>query len=346
MITINGSYGEGGGQILRTALALSLVTGKGFQMTNIRSGRKKPGLMRQHLTCVQAAVKIGCAKVKGDAIGSECLCFEPTDIRSGNYRFSVGTAGSTTLVLQSVLPALMIADRPSELILEGGTHNPYAPPFDFLEKAFLPILRKMGIGVHATLDQPGFYPAGGGKFRVEIKPTETMSQIDLLERGTICTRFAKAVVAEIPLAIAKEELDVVCRRLNWDPLCTEAEEVQDSRGPGNVLTVQVTSEHVTEVFTGFGQKGVPAKQVAKEAVGQARRYMAADVPVGRYLADQIMIPMAMAGGGRFRTLPLSRHATTNIDIIKQFLALDVTVTKHNKDNYEVHMKRIEDRTDQ
>ena len=287
---------------------------------------------------VHAAANIGKARVKGDFIGSESLFFEPTTIKGGSYKFSVGTAGSTTLVLQSILPALLIADKKSELVLEGGTHNPFAPPFDFLEKVFLPIIKKMGTEVEVALERPGFYPAGGGRFRVSIEPVKKLNCIDLIDRGLICARFAKAVVANLPLSICHKELDVVCRKLGWDKLCTKAEKVAKSRGPDNIITLEVTSENVTELFTGFGQKGVRAEDVPNEAISQARRYIAADVPVGRYLADQIMIPMAMAGGGKFRTLPLSRHSTTNIDVIKEFLDIDVAVTKINKDVYEVEIR--------
>src|SRR5512138_2046230 len=163
MITIDGSQGEGGGQILRSALALSLVTGKPFRIENIRARRQKPGLMRQHLTAVNAAVEIGAAHVSGNTVGSSELTFAPTALRSGEYHFVVGTAGSCTLVLQTVLPALIIAEGSSEIRLEGGTHNPAAPPFDFLAGAFLPLLNRMGPDVRAALERPGFYPAGGGR---------------------------------------------------------------------------------------------------------------------------------------------------------------------------------------
>ena len=161
MITIDGSYGEGGGQILRTSLALSLVTGKPFSIHNIRAGRKNPGLMRQHLTAVNAAAEIGKAAIKGNSIGSQAFTFNPETIKSGNFHFAIGSAGSCTLVFQTVLPALMISGGPSEIILEGGTHNPFAPPYDFLEKAFLPVINRMGPRVDAVLEKPGFYPAGG-----------------------------------------------------------------------------------------------------------------------------------------------------------------------------------------
>ena len=162
IIQIDGSQGEGGGQIVRSSLALAMVTGNGVAIEKLRAGREKPGLMRQHLTAVHAAAEICQAQVTGNAIGSSSLTFQPGRVIPGEYKFSVGTAGSATLVLQTVLPPPLIADGPSRVILEGGTHNPWAPPFDFLSRAYLPLVNRMGPSVTATMDRPGFYPAGGG----------------------------------------------------------------------------------------------------------------------------------------------------------------------------------------
>src|SRR5688572_16449750 len=183
LITIDGSMGEGGGQVLRTSLALSLVTGKPFRIEKIRAGREKPGLLRQHLTAVNAAAAVGGAHVEGAALGSRELDFRPGPAKPGEYRFAVGTAGSATLVLQAVLPALLTARGASTLVLEGGTHNPFAPPFDFLDKAFLPLLRRMGARVEVALERPGFYPAGGGRFQVRVEPVERLERLDLPSRG-------------------------------------------------------------------------------------------------------------------------------------------------------------------
>jgi RNA 3'-terminal phosphate cyclase (ATP) len=319
MITIDGSYGEGGGQILRTALALSLVTARPFRIENIRAGRKNPGLLRQHLTAVNAATEISRAEVTGAAIGSRELTFAPGSVVAGSYAFAVGTAGSTTLVLQTVLPALLIASGKSRLILEGGTHNPFAPPFDFLEKTFLPLVNRMGPQVTAELERPGFYPAGGGRMSVSIEPAAELTRLDLLTRGEVRERRAKAVVANLPISIAERELKVVARKMSWPRESMKAEAVELSPGPGNVVTIEIECEHVTEVFTGFGERSLRSEAVAEKAVQQARRYIGADVAVGEYLADQLLIPMAMAGGGSFTTLPLSRHATTNIEVIGMFV---------------------------
>ncbi|HEX8697393.1 MAG TPA: RNA 3'-terminal phosphate cyclase, partial [Myxococcaceae bacterium] len=191
MVRIDGSKGEGGGQVLRTSLALSLVTGTPFQMVNVRAGRAKPGLLRQHLTALKAAAEVGAAEVTGAELGSRELTFKPRALSPGNYFFAVGTAGSATLVLQTVLPALMVASGPSTLMLEGGTHNPAAPPFDFLKKAYLPLVRRMGPEVEAVLDRPGFFPAGGGKFRVDVKPAP-LKPLHLMERGRVLRREVKA----------------------------------------------------------------------------------------------------------------------------------------------------------
>jgi len=322
MICIDGSYGEGGGQILRTSLALSLLTGKAFEIRNIRSGRRKPGLMRQHLTAVEAAQKIGNAQVQGSDIGSGAVTFVPGLVQPGYYHFSVGTAGSCTLVLQTVLPALLTADGESELLLEGGTHNPFAPPFDFLNKTFLPLIRRMGPDVRAVLFRPGFYPAGGGKFSVSIRPVKKLTPLHLTERGDILRQSARAIVAKLPRHIAERELGVIQKKLSWPSECLHIEEAEDSHGPGNIVFAEVESAHLTEVFTGFGERGVTAEKVAEKVVKSVREYVIADVPVGPYLADQLLIPMAMSGEGSFRTIAPSLHTTTNMEIIRKFLDAD------------------------
>lgn len=335
MIHIDGSQGEGGGQILRTSLGLSLVTGTPFTIENIRAGRKKPGLMRQHLTAVNAAVEVGVAEVTGAALNSQTLTFRPTTIRGGTYRFAVGTAGSCTLVLQTVLPALLLADEPSDLVLEGGTHNPFAPPFDFLQQAFLPLLRRMGANVTATLEAPGFYPAGGGRFTVQIEPVKALKPLELLERGNIVARRAVARAAQIPRSVGEREVQVLSEKLGWEQGALAVEVVEHSRGPGNILVAQIESEQVTEVFTGFGEKGVKAKHVARDVVNEVRAYLAAGVPVGPHLADQLLIPLALAGGGRFRTLPLTRHTETNIEMVQKFLEVGINVNRIDDNNCEV-----------
>lgn len=321
MIEIDGSQGEGGGQILRTALSLSMITGEAFRIDNIRAKRSRPGLMRQHLTAVRAAAEISEASVGGAEIGASTLTFRPGGVRPGDYIFAIGTAGSTTLVLQTVLPALMQASAPSRLTLEGGTHNPHCPPFDFLETAFLPILRRQGVGVAATLERPGFYPAGGGRFIVEIEPAMSLARLDINTRGAAVSRHAVVTVANLPFEIASREAKAIGREMEWSESEVTMRTETRSQGPGNVLVLTVAFEEVTEVFTGFGERGVSAENVVARAAKNLRRYLASDAAVGPHLADQLLLPFALAGGGSFTTLRPSQHALTNAEVIKAFLPL-------------------------
>jgi len=326
MIHIDGSQGEGGGQILRTSLALSLVTGKPFRITKIRARRARPGLRRQHLTAVLAAAEVGRARCRGADLESRELEFVPDAVRPGRYDFDVGTAGSTTLVLQTILPALLSGDGPSQLVLDGGTHNIHAPPVDFLRLAFLPVVERMGPKVDVRLERAGFYPAGGGRIAVEVQPAPTLRRVEISERGKIVRRLALGVVSKLPLHIAEREVDTVRRHLGW-PRGTTAVRQVDSPGPGNVVTIEIHSEHATEVFTGFGQRGVPAEKVAAGAAREARRYLDVGVPVGAHLADQLLVPMAVAAGGSFRTTAPSDHATTNVETIRRFLDVKITAAE-------------------
>jgi RNA 3'-terminal phosphate cyclase (ATP) len=327
MLTIDGSTGEGGGQIFRTSLALSLVTGTPFRIHDIRQARAKPGLRPQHLAALAAAAAVGEADVDGAGVGAREIEFRPRRVRAGTYRFDVGTAGSTGLVLQTVLLPLVMARAPSSLTLEGGTHNTHAPPFDFLAEAFLPLVERMGAPVEAELERAGFYPAGGGRVHVEIGEARGLSPLSLLERGATRRRRARAMVSRLPRQIAERELAVIRSQLGWEADELETVVVSDATGPGNILLLSIESEHVTEVFTGFGELGVRAETVAERAADDTRRYKSARVPVGPYLADQLLLPLALAGGGTFRTMPLSLHATTNFEVIRRFLDVSIDVAR-------------------
>lgn len=324
MLPIDGSYHEGGGQILRTALTLSLATRTPFRIEKIRAGRKRPGLLRQHLTAVLAAARISNAAVRGAEINSTELTFVPQEVVPGDYRFSVGSAGSTMLVLQTVLPVLMLAKEPTTLTLEGGTHNPAAPPYDYVERVYLPLLQRMGARVRSELIRAGFLPAGGGVVKISIDTPFEMRALDLRQRGRIVRRSARGIVSNLPLSIAERELAMVEKNLGWERNDLIAESVA-SRGPGNILFLEVESEQLTEIFTGFGQRKVRAETVADRAISEAKRYLAADVAVGEHLADQLLLPMALMKGGVFTTLPLSTHSLTNIDTIGKFLPVKIQV---------------------
>jgi RNA 3'-terminal phosphate cyclase (ATP) len=331
MITIDGSIGEGGGQVLRTALALSIATGRPFRLDNIRSGRQKPGLLRQHLTAVQAATAVGDAQVEGDMLGSRALTFVPRAIRAGDYRFAVGTAGSATLVMQTVLPPLLLAPGESTLVLEGGTHNPFAPPFDFLQRAFVPLVNRLGPRIETTLNRPGFYPAGGGAFSATIRPVKRLGRLELTSRGEAVSRRVTAMLANLPRHIADREVRVALDRLNWNRECGSVNVATGVSGPGNLVLIELESEHVTEIATGFGEVGVAAEAVAGQAVKEMRRYLAAGVPVGIHLADQLLTMLALSEGGVFKTLSLSRHTLTNIEVIRHFMDVRIAVVEEGHD---------------
>ena len=354
MITLDGSQGEGGGQILRSALALSVVSGRPFRITRIRARRPKPGLMRQHLACVEAAARIGSATVEGAMLGSQELTFQPGAIAPGRHEFKIASAGSTMLLLQTILPPLLLADAPSEVVLEGGTHNPFAPPFPFIERAFLPLLRRIGFDVEAVLERAGFYPNGGGRCVVRITPPErrspnwpdggslvaradleigapglqpagsSIAPLRLLTpaatelTGTVC-------LAGLPRNIAERELAVVRQRLALPPERCVIEDHPDAFGPGNTLHVVAEADGFANVFTGFGAPRVRSEQVAEEAVRAAQSFLASGAAVDEHLADQLLLPLALARGGSFITTEPSGHTRTNIEVIGEFLPNRIAV---------------------
>jgi len=336
-LVIDGAKEEGGGQVLRSSLTLSIITGTPFRIENIRARRRRPGLLRQHLTAVQAATAVSGAQVKGASMGSDELVFQPQGVRAGEYAFSIGTAGSTSLVLQTVLPALAMADGPSVVELRGGTHNPSAPPFDFLEKTLFPLVKRMGPRVRATLHRAGFYPAGGGHATFRIEPSETLKPISLLERGPVTGRRIRALVASLPLDIGDREVAAAAESLGWDRSLGEVVRVENSFGPGNMVAVDLTSDHLTEVVTSFGEKGVSAEVVAKSAAREAQNYLDAGAPVGQHLADQLMLWVALAGKGVFRTLQPTGHSTSQLDVIAAFLGREVRCTSLGSDGWEVSL---------
>lgn len=342
MLTLDGSMGEGGGQVLRTALTLSLITGTAFRIRQIRGRRRRPGLLRQHLTAVRAAAEIGGATVEGDRLGSSELVFRPRTLRPGHHRFAVGSAGSATLVAQTVIPALMTQEVPSVLQLAGGTHNPFAPPFEFLDRVLLPLLVRTGVRIRARLHRPGFFPAGGGSFEVTIDAPGSLRPLELVERGRVLDVTCGAVVAGLPRGIAEREVETVARRLGLGPGAGRVEEWPQEYGPGNVVSIEIRSEALTEIVTGFGRRGVPAETVAGHAAEEAARYVDRPAPVGEHLADQLLLPLAMIRGGTFRTGALTPHAVTNLEVIHRFVSAAVRVESDARDCCRVEVARAGD----
>ncbi|MGZ3182760.1 MAG: RNA 3'-terminal phosphate cyclase [Telluria sp.] len=319
MIELDGSEGEGGGQVLRSALTLSMLTGQPFRLQRIRANRAKPGLMRQHLVAVQAAAGICGGRAEGAEIGSATLAFAPGAIRGGDYRFAIGTAGSCTLVLQTLVPALLFADRASTVRITGGTHNPMAPPAHYLQRVYARALADMGADVTFELHRFGFYPAGGGEVTAAVTPCSGLRPCEWMARGKLVAAYAESFVAGIPGGVARRELDGVGARMGWGDGQLHERVLPRDQGPGNALLITVEHEHMTEVFTAIGEKSVRSDDVARLAVEQARGYLGTDAAVGEHLADQLLLPLALAGGGRFTSTCFSPHATTNARVIERFL---------------------------
>lgn len=336
VIEVDGRTGEGGGQVLRTALTLSMCTSRPIVVSNIRAGRNKPGLLRQHLAAVRAAQTISAAEVTGAELGATQVEFAPRKIRAGDYGFPIGSAGSTTLLMQTILPALALASEPSAVRVQGGTHNGMAPSVDFFERVFVPALARIGVAVESGLGRHGFYPNGGGDWRVVIHPTADRSPLRLIERGALVSRKAVAKVSNLQRHIAERELERVSKKLGWTDEQLELEEVS-SPGPGNVLSLRCEYEGVTEVFESVGSPGVSAERVAGRAIREARAYEKGQYPVGEYLADQLLVPMVLGRGGEFVTGRLSDHTRTNMRVIEQMLGgARFEVCEHEGDRGVVH----------
>ena len=319
-IVIDGSTGEGGGQILRTSLTLSCITGRSLHIENIRAARRNPGLAKQHLSCVQAACKICNGQSQGATKGSQVLDFQPGPVQSGDFHFDIGSAGSVSLVIQTILPALFLADKPSAVTVTGGTHNPMAPPFDFLDETFLPAIANAGFDSSCKLIKYGFFPAGGGKITFNIQPwlKSTEKIIDLCRQKSKLKIQARIYTAKLPVRVAQRQRELLLRS-GLKIRNVEHIEVEDSDGPGNCAIIRLCAGERTTVFTAFGMRGKPSEKVISEVVSLAENFLAPPAAVGRFLADQLLIYMALAKAGSFTTNELSSHLQTNMEVIKKFL---------------------------
>jgi RNA 3'-terminal phosphate cyclase (ATP) len=268
---------------------------------------------------VQAAAQVSGASVRGAELGSPALSFVPGRVEGGDYHFAIGTAGSCTLVLQTVVLALLYAKQPSTVRITGGTHNVMAPPLQFLQRAYLPLLARMGARIDIALLRHGFYPAGGGEVLATITPCAGLGQLALMERGSRIAGYADALVAGLAPGVGARELDCIAAGMDWRGPQLRLHRLASEEGPGNAVLITPEHEHVTEVFAGFGARTVRAEAVAQEAIDQARAYMESNAAVGEHLADQLMLPMALAGGGSFTASTVSSHAKTNADVIARFL---------------------------
>lgn len=326
MIDIDGSFGEGGGQILRTSLALSLLTGKPFKLRKIRANRKpKPGLRPQHLASVRAAAKIGGAKVTGDAVGSNQMTFEPGPVKPGNYRFDIGTAGAAALVLHTVYLPLAMAGGPSEVTLIGGTHNDKAPCYHFLQSTWRAYLARMGLSIELEMTRPGFYPRGGGEIIARIPACTTLRPLTITGPVNLESASILSMTASLPEHVAKRQARRAEVRLKDRGLEPQVNFEEWEGGPGCMLAV-ILDGPVPSLFFGLGARGKPAESVADEAVDEALHHRDSGMPVDRHSADQVLLPLALADGrSEYHVSAIDRHLTTNAAIIQEFISREITI---------------------
>ncbi len=326
VLTIDGSYGEGGGQILRTALALSAILGRPVELVNIRAGRKKPGLQPQHLASVRAIAEIVGAEVHGAELGSSLLHFIPGPITGGSRRCDVGTAGAVSLVFQTILVPLAFAQTPSLLTITGGTHVPWSPPAPYVSEVFLPMVAGMGLIASWQVQRAGFYPRGGGEVRAAVQPLTRLNSLDLSDRGKLLAIRGLSAVARLPRRIAERQEAQIRRRLADAGYEVEVEIVElNAACPGDSLFLWAEFERSRAGFGALGERGKPAERVADEAADALLHFLAGDAAADSHLADQLAILMALAPGRSVvTTARVSQHLLTNLWTIQQFLPVVIS----------------------
>ena len=327
MIQIDGSQGEGGGQILRSALALALVTGQAIEIKNIRARRPKPGLLPQHVKAVEAAAAVGDARVEGAHLQSSSLVFEPTGIRSGEFQFDVGTAGSTPLVLQTIFLPLSFAPATSSVTLVGGTHVPWSPCFHYLDLHWLHYMKEIGFNAELKLELAGFYPYGGGRIHAAIHPIKRLSPLQISERGSLKAVQGISAVANLDQSVAERQKQQVLKRLKD---LSEHVEIEIIRMPSHFRSTMflliAKFENSQCCFFGLGEIGKRAERVADEAVDQLRQFLATDGAIDHHLADQLILPLAFVpAASELHTSRITQHLITNAEIIRMFLPVDIKV---------------------
>jgi len=331
MIEIDGSLGEGGGQVLRTALSLSCITGSPFRIINIRKLRPKPGLRRQHLVSVLAAASIAGARVIGDTLGSTELIFCPGKVTPGEYTFAIDTAGATPLVLQTLIPPLLFTGMQSSLSVCGGTHVPFSPSWHYLAGVFAPTLALLGGSIELAIDSYGFYPKGGGKVRCRVKPAVRLVPLRAEHRGSLLRVSGCSAVGNLPRSIAERQRQAVLERLGSFqgddvPLEIEIREVATS-GQGTFLFLKGEYEHAVAGFTALGSRGKPAEIVGVEAADEFIRHHETGMPIDPHLADQLVPYLALAEGTSvLATSRITGHLETNLQISHSFLDIVANVS--------------------
>lgn len=336
MLVIDGSYGEGGGQVLRTALTLSALTGRPVRIERIRAGRQHPGLQAQHLTGVLAAARICDAALAGAHLGSTTLTFAPRrPPQAGEYRFDVaeqrqgGSAGSVTLVLQTLLLPLAWAAGPSRITVRGGTHVAWSPPFEHLALVYLPWLARMGLAARAQIARYGWYPRGGGEVCVEVegRAGRALSPLGLPERGELRCLTGLSLYANLPAHVGERQRQRVEQVLGAAGFSPQLEVRQvPSSSSGSAVFLLAECEHAFAGFSALGERGKPAQRVAEEACAAFLRWYRSGAAVEMHLADQLLLPMALAGEpSSLTTCRITRHLLTNAWVVQQLLPVRVEI---------------------
>lgn len=335
MIVLDGSEGEGGGQVLRSALSLSLITGQPFRLEKVRARRKPPGLKAQHLTCVLGAAKLGDAEVEGAAIASNAVTFRPKATKPGAYAFHVGTAGSTNLLFHCLVYPLALAGGGS-LTLTGGSHVIASPSFDYVARVWAPLVRHWGIHVRFKLEAAGFFPEGGGRLWVQVEPLSAVRGLSLAERPAIDRLVVRSIVGGLPIDVAHRQADTARRALNdlGVPVETDVEVLPVAHSRGTAVLVTAEANGLTLAgFSSLGERRVPAEEVGRLAAKEARAWLRGQGVVDEHAGDQVLLPMGLAAAGllgpattsRFRAHALTDHLTTHARVLEAFLPITVTL---------------------
>jgi RNA 3'-phosphate cyclase len=328
LIQIDGSYGEGGGQILRTALGLSAILRKPFSLFHIRSKRKNPGLQAQHLAAVEALARITEAQTEGVRFGSQRIVFIPQKILPGEYQFEVRTAGSITLLLQAIFLPLCFSNGISSVTLIGGTHVQWSPSFHYFSEVFLPTLEGLGVSAVANIEKWGFFPKGGGRIQLKINPIQELRPISLVDRGSLKKIRGISAISNLPRHVADRQKEQALRRIQRELQIGGEIAILDnvhSNGPGSFLFLLAEYQRVLAGFSSIGVRGKPAEKVADEAVDSLKDYLESDGCTDPYLTDQLAPFMALAKrNSSITTVRITDHLLTNLWVIQHFL--DVTVS--------------------